>query len=388
MEIYEPEEDSFLLKEQVEKFVRGRVLDMGTGSGIQALAAIEKKEVREVIAVDINEDALKKLKDLKKEKSLVKLNVHKSDLFQSVKGKFDTIIFNPPYLPNDESDHDAALDGGKIGDELLSRFLGDAKNHLDKKGFILLLFSNLTSGKPDEGAAAVLELIGKKGYSYEFLSKKSLAFFEELYVYRLTAKENERQIFAKGKRGVIYIDGKYCIKEKNPDASKDSLANEADFLQKLNKQKIGPKFVSFDGKLLKREFIKGVAIEEFIESANAKDILKVINDVLAQCRAMDGMKINKTELTNPYKDIIVDKKNKAFLIDFERCKFSTKPQNVNQFIQYIFKKRKFLSQKNISVDEKKIMQLSSKYKKSLSEKDFESILKCISMDGKSNSRKL
>src|SRR3989338_7359534 len=39
--IYEPREDSDLLKKWVLKLVSGRVLDMGTGSGVQALAALE-----------------------------------------------------------------------------------------------------------------------------------------------------------------------------------------------------------------------------------------------------------------------------------------------------------------------------------------------------------
>ena len=54
--IYEPREDSFLLQKYVKKYSKGRVLDMGTGSGIQALTALEKTKC--VVAVDINEETL------------------------------------------------------------------------------------------------------------------------------------------------------------------------------------------------------------------------------------------------------------------------------------------------------------------------------------------
>ena len=54
--IYEPAEDSYLLQKLVRQYAIGRVLDMGTGSGIQALTAIESPNSREVIAVDINEN--------------------------------------------------------------------------------------------------------------------------------------------------------------------------------------------------------------------------------------------------------------------------------------------------------------------------------------------
>ena len=90
MFLYEPREDSELLVKYVKKHARGVVLDMGTGSGIQAIGAIEKGA--EVLAVDVNKEAVEHC-----EKKGI--NALQSDLFENVKGKFDLIIFNPPYLP-------------------------------------------------------------------------------------------------------------------------------------------------------------------------------------------------------------------------------------------------------------------------------------------------
>ena len=50
--VYEPNEDSYLLVEFVKRFAKGKVLDMGTGSGIQAMAAAESKNTDSVLAVD------------------------------------------------------------------------------------------------------------------------------------------------------------------------------------------------------------------------------------------------------------------------------------------------------------------------------------------------
>ena len=57
-EVYKPGEDSYLLQRHVERLVFGNVLDMGTGSGIQAVTAAIKQEVSKVLAVDINPVAL------------------------------------------------------------------------------------------------------------------------------------------------------------------------------------------------------------------------------------------------------------------------------------------------------------------------------------------
>ena len=174
--VYEPQEDSYLLLEQVKKLAHGRVLDMGTGSGILAMAAALKDDVREVIAADIDPEAVKELRS----KKAKKIKIVQSDLFMNVGGNFDVIIFNPPYLPDEEKDDDVALAGGKKGHELIERFLHDAKNYLNKDGFILIIFSNMT------GREEVDRIVKTEGFSSELLESRSLAFFEELYVYKIS----------------------------------------------------------------------------------------------------------------------------------------------------------------------------------------------------------
>lgn len=180
--VYEPQEDSYLLLEYVKKLAHGRVLDMGAGSGILAIGAAEKDDVREVFAADIDEQAVKELREKKKSKVKVVL----SDLFMNVGGSFDVIIFNPPYLPDEERDYDVALAGGKKGHELIARFLHDAKDYLNKDGFILMVFSNMT-GKEEVDA-----IIKKEGYSSELLESRSLAFFEELYIYKISINPTKK----------------------------------------------------------------------------------------------------------------------------------------------------------------------------------------------------
>jgi release factor glutamine methyltransferase len=170
--IYEPREDSLLLQKHVRKYAHGSVVDMGSGSGIQAETALEK--TKDVLAVDIDDDVIAHLK--KKH-----LNVIKSDLFSKVpKKKFDLIIFNPPYLPEDKRERmedRLALTGGKYGWEILDRFFKEAKNFLSPEGKILIVFSSITGD--------VDFILKKYGYTFEKLDKQSF-FFEKLIVYLIS----------------------------------------------------------------------------------------------------------------------------------------------------------------------------------------------------------
>jgi len=186
------------------------------------------------------------------------------------------------------------------------------------------------------------------------------------------------ELYAKGKRGIIYRKGKVCIKVKNPRSSADTLRNEAKYLQILNKKGIGPRFISYKNKKLCTEFIKGIIIKNFLEKENKKKILDVLRQVLEQCRQMDLLGINKKELTNPYKDILVTNNNKAVMIDFERCRQSKKPKNVTQFIQYIAKNKEVLGKKGIIIDKNDLVRLGKEYKEGFDEKSFKRIIIAIS----------
>ncbi len=162
--MYYPAEDSKLLEKWVKKKVRGRVLDMGTGSGILAFAAANADEV---IGVDIDPESIEYAKAHNKFEN-VKFVV--SDLFEKVNEKFDWIIFNPPYLP--PSKYDNEIDTTDNG--VIRRFLSEAKNYLKEGGRILILLSSLNP-------------IFDDSYEWEKLDELNVGF-EKLYVFELKLK--------------------------------------------------------------------------------------------------------------------------------------------------------------------------------------------------------
>jgi len=172
-QVYEPAEDSLLLLRHVEERVRGVVLDMGTGNGVQAIAAASKPEVSRVVAVDINPDAVEVARMRAMEADVSdKIEFHVGDLFEGLGDeRFDWMVFNPPYLPSEGVADEASWSGGRAGDEVVSRFLSEAMRHLKPGGGILLVYSTLTG--------LDLAHVGES-YRVELLEELPL-FFERLF---------------------------------------------------------------------------------------------------------------------------------------------------------------------------------------------------------------
>lgn len=375
MDIYDPAEDSYLLQKYVQKHAQGRVLDLGTGLGIQALTAAKNLKVREVIAVDINENAVLQLKTIINSKKIKKIKVLDSDLFSQVSGKFDTIIFNPPYLPQDKGISDPAVYGGKKGWEISERFFSQVNIYLNEKGRILFLFSSLTNKSKIE------ELI--RNNILEFNELEKLKFhFEELYVYFITKsgllKELERKrvsslnYFCHGKRGNIFVGvyqgRKVAVKiKRNKSQAVERIKNEVRWLKILNKKNIGPKLL-FSGKnYFVYEFVDGDFIIDWIKNNKKVKIKKMLLDVLEQCFILDKLKVNKEELHHPFKHIVIKENNsEPVLLDFERCYPTEKPHNVTQFIDFLAKLG-FLKRKEM-------MLWLQKYKKEINQTSFNKIL--------------
>jgi release factor glutamine methyltransferase len=376
--VYEPQEDSFLLKEFVKKHAKGITLDMGTGSGLQAREAAHNKHTTKVFAVDIDKSAI----DFAKKaagKSHKKVKWIIGDLFSPFKAKkyvhyFDTIVFNAPYLPQDHHQRDIALEGGRLGNEVIARFLRDVNNYLKPDGIILLVFSSLTPN--------VKELITDNMLVGKELGKTHM-FFEDIFVYLI--KRNpilndlekkgvcDIKFFARGHRGLVFT-GKYkkkvAIKIKRPEsAARDTIIREAKMLQCVNKHGIGPKYLFHSPSFLVYEFAEGKYLKNLLKSKNIKAVCRRIFE---QCFQLDLLHVSKEEMTRPYKHAII-RGNKVTLIDFERArKVEAVHKNVTQFCEFVCnhfdKKRK-----------KKWIELARSYSNNPSKQQFNKI---ISMIGK------
>lgn len=178
---------------------------------------------------------------------------------------------------------------------------------------------------------------------------------------------------AKGKRGHAFlreVEGKtLLVKRKNPASVVDTIANEAYFTHFLNGVGVGPMFFSYDESVgeLVRAYVDGLEFRKWLPTAERAAVKRVLLSVLRQCAVMDGVGVNKEEMTRPWKHIIVTPAGEAILIDFERCRETRLPKNVTQFCQFLTSSvlAAHLKKLNILIKKENILELAKQYKQNI-----------------------
>ncbi|HYH06296.1 MAG TPA: peptide chain release factor N(5)-glutamine methyltransferase [Thermoanaerobaculia bacterium] len=125
----------------------GRVIDIGTGSGCIAITVERERPDLQVVSVDRSADALA-VASINRAKLQSHVALAASDLMTSIRGAFDVIVSNPPYVPLGEYEHLAvevriheprmALTPGPRGTEIIERILEQAHTRLRDGGFVIM----------------------------------------------------------------------------------------------------------------------------------------------------------------------------------------------------------------------------------------------------------
>lgn len=143
-----PQPDTEMLVEEAINISKEnfKILDLCTGSGAIAISLKHYLKNVEIVASDISEKALEVAKiNAKKQKTNIEFI--KSNLFESIKSKFNIIVSNPPYIKTQiikslskevQNEPHLALDGGKDGLDFYRKIINEAYKNLEQNGALLL----------------------------------------------------------------------------------------------------------------------------------------------------------------------------------------------------------------------------------------------------------
>ncbi len=175
--------------EWLEDSPPGRLVDLGTGTGVIALSLARLFPEAEVVATDVSADALAVARSNAGAQGLAeRVDFVESDWFSALEGMFDLVVGNPPYLTGAElkeaepevREHEPAgalVSGGAAGESALVAILEGAFQVLNPGGLLAL-----ETGIAQRG---ILEARAKEiGYA-EFLQEPDLSGRDRFFFARV-----------------------------------------------------------------------------------------------------------------------------------------------------------------------------------------------------------
>lgn len=146
-----PRADTEILVEEVisncEKNKEYKVLDLCTGSGAIGISIARYISNSYITCTDVSNKALEIARKNAKANNIDNIEFIESDMFKNIKGKFDIIVSNPPYIVKDvittldkevQNEPYIALDGGIDGLDFYKIIACEAHRYLNENGKVFL----------------------------------------------------------------------------------------------------------------------------------------------------------------------------------------------------------------------------------------------------------
>ncbi|GAA2424160.1 HemK2/MTQ2 family protein methyltransferase [Streptomyces macrosporus] len=179
--VYAPQEDTWLLRQALQdaSLAPGsRVLDLCTGTGVLAMAAL-RMGASEAVALDASPRAVLAARCNARLHRLP-MTVRRGDLADAVAEaeegrRFDVVLANPPYVPSPNPEpprrgRAMCWDGGPDGRAVLDRLCAAAPSLLEPGGALLLVHSELC------GIETTLALLREEGLKSAVVARSLIPF--------------------------------------------------------------------------------------------------------------------------------------------------------------------------------------------------------------------
>ena len=148
-------------------------------------------------------------------------------------------------------------------------------------------------------------------------------------------------VLGKGFVGIVviaHLNGqRVALKIRRIDADRLGLQHEAQMLAKANLVQVGPKLMGVSKNFLLMQLIDGNLLPDWLEKHKEKNhVRNVLNDILEQCWRLDNAGLDHGELSKAPKHLIVNRRQKPWIVDFETASIDRKPSNVTSVCQFLF----------------------------------------------------
>ncbi|NUZ05410.1 methyltransferase [Piscinibacter koreensis] len=158
---------------------RGRALDVGCGSGAGAVVIARAWPDAEVLATDINAEALRLTSINARLAGVTNLATRHSDLLAAVDGGLDLVVANPPYLL-DPGERQYRHGGGASGEGLSLRIVDAAVDKLAPGGTLLLYTGVAIQGGVDRFGELLASRLAGRPATWRYRELDPDVFGEEL----------------------------------------------------------------------------------------------------------------------------------------------------------------------------------------------------------------
>jgi methylase of polypeptide subunit release factors len=156
-----------------------RIVDIGCGSGVGAIVARGFAPDAEIVLADINERALAYASVNAELARCDRIELVESDVFSAVKGTFDLVIANPPYMM-DPLARAYRNGGGEHGAALSLRILEASLPRLNPGGRVFLYTGSAIVAGRDEFIERARRIVVAAGLRFRYAEIDPDVFGEEL----------------------------------------------------------------------------------------------------------------------------------------------------------------------------------------------------------------
>ena len=192
---------------------------------------------------------------------------------------------------------------------------------------------------------------------------------------------NGLHVAGKGQVGLVLrakIGNKICaLKIRRVDANRKTMDDEVSLHRIANDAQVGPRLEAHTKDFIAMEFIDGLSIVDWVQSAGKTQLRDMAQSVLEQCYRLDNMLLDHGELSRLNRHVIVS--DRPYIIDFESASKIRKTSNVTAAAQsmFLYGAVAEIVHKTLQINRENVLLALKIYKRSQTRTNFDAVLNSL-----------